>query len=86
MKLVGAKLLTLKLPILMYGILIGLISGLISLCVNAAIIYLINKILMNSYFPIAVNVIYFSSIGLGIVLGFLGSYLSAKKITLFVGE
>lgn len=86
MKLVGAKLITLKLPILLYGILIGLISGLISLCVNAAIIYMIKNLLMNLYFPMAVNLIYIISIGLGIILGFLGSYLSAKKITLFVGE
>ncbi len=86
MKLVGAKLRTLKLPILIYGILIGLLSGLIALGINLLVLFVLKSLLRNLNFPFILNGIYIISLGMGIVLGFIGSHLSAKKITLFIGE
>jgi cell division transport system permease protein len=86
MKLVGAKLRALKFPILIYGILIGLISGLLSLGINFLFLYLLKTLVINLNFPFVINGVYFISIGMGIVLGYLGSYLSAKRITLFIDE
>lgn len=86
MKLVGAKLRTLKLPILIYGFLIGAISGLLSLGFNLLIIMLIKYFIKNLDFPLVLNGIFVISIGLGIILGLLGSYLSAKKINIFIGD
>lgn len=86
MKLVGAKLSTLKLPILIYGIMIGLFAGIITLGINIAILYFIKSLLRNINISFVVHAIYIISISMGIILGFLGSYLSAKKITLAVGE
>jgi cell division transport system permease protein len=85
MKLVGAKLSTIKIPIILNGILIGFIASLISIIIFFLYITYIDKYinllkifnLRNEYYFIGV-------ILLGPFIGFLVSVFSLKKITLKV--
>lgn len=85
MKLVGAKLSTIKIPIILNGILIGFIASLISIIIFFLYITYIDKYinllkifnLRNEYYFIGV-------ILLGPFIGFLVSIFSLKKITLKV--
>lgn len=86
MKLVGAKLRTLKIPILIYGVLIGIISGLLSIFIDYSIFYLLSTMFRSIKMPVNINLFYSVLISLGIVLGFLGSYLSARSISLRISE
>lgn len=84
MKLVGAKLSTIKLPILLNNIFIGIIAGVISI----GIIYLIISFLelnlqsILSYLRLDLIVLLISILLLGPFLGFVTSLISLRKITL----
>lgn len=84
MKLVGAKLSTIKIPIIMYGILVGMISGIIS----SGVIYIVNLLLIailnNLKLSLVIQGSYIISLVIGITLGFAGSYFSSKSITIQV--
>ena len=83
MKLVGAKLSTIKMPIILNGVITGLIASIISIAVYYFIsiqvdqYYLVNKfIAMNKYFYLATLLV------LGPVLSFLVTVYSLRKLTL----
>ncbi len=82
MKLVGAKLSTIKIPILFYGLIVGVIASLI--CVGA--LYILT-VLIGSYYPTIRfdNYVKFINLGfviLGLILGPIGVGLFAKKLSL----
>jgi cell division transport system permease protein len=85
MKLVGAKLITIKLPIVMNGVLIGLLAGLMSyLCFIG-----IGAILKDDFFIISADLItkwqnMMMLFSIGPVLGLLVSLFTLKKIKLKV--
>ncbi|MCH7963555.1 MAG: hypothetical protein IH852_06410 [Bacteroidetes bacterium] len=83
MKLVGAKLSTIKMPIILNGLITGLLASIISIAVYYFIsiqvdqYYLVNKfITANKYFYVATLLI------IGPVLSFLVTVYSLRKITL----
>lgn len=82
MKLVGAKLSTIKIPILFYGFIVGIIASLF--CVGA--LYILT-VLIGSYYPTIRfdNYVKFINLGfilLGLILGPIGVGLFAKKLSL----
>ncbi|MCH8034262.1 MAG: hypothetical protein IH950_10985 [Bacteroidetes bacterium] len=83
MKLVGAKLSTIKMPIILNGLITGLLASIISIAAYYFIsiqvdqYYLVNKfIIANKYFYVATLLI------IGPVLSFLVTVYSLRKITL----
>ncbi len=86
MKLVGAKLSTIKIPILMNGMLMGLFAA--TLCLGSYFIFinLMKKVYYN--LPLSNTNYYFIPfiILLGIVLGFLGSWFSTFKVSLKINK
>ncbi len=82
MKLVGAKLRTIKIPIILNGIVMGIISSLICLGLYFAVMKFVSHIYISKY----IEDEHYYIIGLisllGIIFGFLGSYLSTLKVTL----
>jgi len=82
MKLVGAKLRTIKIPIILNGIVMGIISSIICLGLYFVAMKFISRIYISKY----IESEHYYIIGLisllGIVFGFLGSYLSTLKVTL----
>lgn len=83
MKLVGAKLSTIKMPIILNGVITGLIASIISIAVYYFIsiqvdqYYLVNKfITTNKYFYLATLLV------IGPVLSFLVTVYSLRKLTL----
>lgn len=84
MKLVGAKIFTIKFPLILYGLLVGLISS--TLCI---IIYMVALNLIASVysaFKITEWLIMFNFVILilGVTFGLLGSYLATRNINLKV--
>ena len=82
MKLVGAKLSTLKIPIYITGFLFGLIGAIISLLVMILLTGIIQKFYYNFNF---LNYIYIATLIiaiLGLFFGLLGSYISSRSINL----
>ncbi|MGK9369511.1 cell division protein FtsX [Melioribacter sp. Ez-97] len=82
MKLVGAKLITLKIPIILYGILVGILSSLAALAVVYLSKLLLTEILNNINFVKFINVIYLFILLLGISLGLMGSLISSRRLSL----
>jgi cell division transport system permease protein len=85
MKLVGARLSTIKMPIILNGTLIGLFAGLVSLSVFVLFIFYIdNYIGLQKVFEI--NISFYSMLlaGIGPVVGLLVSIFTLRKVTLKV--
>lgn len=82
MKLVGAKLSTIKVPLLIYGLIIGLTAALICTVMFYSLI-----IALKNYYPTFQfeNYVYFINLGfifLGLIVGPIGVGLFAKKLSL----
>lgn len=86
MKLVGTKLSSIKIPILFYSLLIGLISSIICFAVNYVILNLLTTININLKFSTQFKGIHLITLFLGLMLGLLGSYFSSMKLSLKVSE
>jgi len=84
MKLVGAKLSTIKVPIIFYGILIGIISGIICIGINYILELLLITLLNNIKLSIVFKGNYIIALLTGIILGFIGSYFSSRTISLTI--
>jgi len=82
MKLVGAKLSTIKIPILLNGILMGLLAS--ALCIGLYFLFLSLIAKFYRSFPMRDLTYYLIGIiiTLGILLGFIGSFLSTLRISL----
>ncbi len=86
MKLVGANLKTLKIPIYFYGLLLGILSAIFASGVFYVITIFIKRIYPSMDFKsayIAINVLILM---IGIFLGLTGSFFSAKKINLKINK
>jgi cell division transport system permease protein len=82
MKLVGAKLSAIKLPIVLFSIIIGFISAVLSLIIINFGIFLLNKYIASFNFEF---IIYWANIGIivfGSILGILSSIFSTNTISL----
>lgn len=82
MKLVGAKLATIKIPLLIYGLIVGLIASLLCTAMFYSLI-----IIFKNYYPTFQfeNYVYFINLSfviLGLILGPIGVGLFAKKLSL----
>lgn len=82
MKLVGAKLSTIKVPLLIYGLIVGLIASFICTAMFYSFI-----IVLKNYYPTFQfeNYVYFINLSfviLGLILGPIGVGLFAKKLSL----
>jgi cell division transport system permease protein len=86
MKLVGAKISAIKIPIYIYSVLIGLFSSIICFAINYIILKLLTAININLKFTFDFGVIHIITFIIGVSLGFLGSYFASMKITLNISE
>ncbi|MEJ5350276.1 MAG: permease-like cell division protein FtsX [Melioribacteraceae bacterium] len=84
MKLVGAKLSTIKIPIILYGILIGVISGIICGGINYILELLLITLLNNIKLTMVFESNYIIAFFTGVILGFIGSYFSSRTISLTI--
>ncbi len=82
MKLIGTKLFTIRFPILLNGVLIGLISSTIVVLITITLFYFAQKIYPFLNLGSVLYFIYAAIIILGIVLGFIGSFFATRNITL----
>jgi len=82
MKLVGAKLSTIKFPIIINGILLGIISSLICIILYNIILIVLTKIFISVTFTNILYLFNFLLFLLGVLFGFIGSILSVFKISL----
>ncbi|MBN2571850.1 MAG: hypothetical protein JXA68_06950 [Ignavibacteriales bacterium] len=82
MKLVGAKLSTIKIPIFIQGFIIGIIAGILCFGLYIAIIYILRNLNIivdyDTNFYIITTLIFI----IGIIFGLIGSFLSSLKISL----
>ena len=82
MKLVGAKLSTIKMPVIINGIFIGFLAGIIALGIFLFILsYFGNLIAFNSYFY-SIKIYLLIMVIIGPVLGFLVSTFALRRINL----
>ncbi len=84
MKLVGTKLITLKIPIYLNGIILGLLAALLCIILFNISFYVLTRI----YYSINFNILVFYMNGLilliGLFLGLLGSWLSTRTLNLHI--
>ncbi len=86
MKLVGAKLSTIKIPIIFNGIIMGILSAGICIAIYFLMVHFLSEIYATqiitdeSYFIVGFIVL------VGIVLGFLGSFLSTLNVSLKISK
>jgi len=83
MKLVGAKLSSIKFPIYLFGINLGILASVINMGIFLSIFYMFGRNAFLEQLSDLTKIIYIAIIFIcGITLGFVGSFLSAKNITL----
>jgi len=80
MKLVGAKTISMKIPIVLNGVIIGLISSIICIIINNLILILLTKFYYNLNFLPRMQYINILILVIGILLGLIGSIASSNKI------
>lgn len=86
MKLVGAKLRTIKIPIYFNGIIMGMISATICLSIYYFAINIASKFYNLSIFTFDVKYLIVLVIVLGIFFGFLGSFLATLNVSLKINK
>ncbi len=86
MKLVGAKLRTIKIPIFLNGIVMGIIASIICIILFYFSYSFLSKLYNLSQFKF--NLYYFLAfiVVLGMLLGFLGSYLATLNVSLKINK
>lgn len=86
MKLVGAQISTMKIPLILNGIIIGIISSLICLILFNVISVLLTKVLINLNFTNPIKLMDLIILLIGLALGFIGSFISSLKISQLLEE
>jgi len=84
MKLVGTKTSTIKMPLILNGFVIGLISGVISIIFIDAFFLFIKYFHFNLFFTKTIYIVNLVALILGIFFGVTSSYYSVKNISLRV--
>ena len=86
MDLVGAQTSTMKIPIILNGLLIGIISSLFTLLFYNLTLILLTKVFNNINFINKVQFVNFLIPVIGISLGFIGSFISSFKISQLLND
>ena len=86
MKLVGAKISSMKIPLILNGIIIGIISSLICVILFNVISALLTKVLINLNFTNPIKLMDLIILVIGLALGFIGSFISSLKISHLLEE
>jgi cell division transport system permease protein len=86
MNLVGAEIKTMKIPILLNGILIGVIASVISIVFFQLIFILLTKVYNSVKFIAQIQLLNIIIPVIGIALGFVGSFISSLKISKILEE
>ncbi len=86
MKLVGAQISTMKIPLILNGIIIGIISSLICVILFNVISVLLTKVLINLNFTNQLKLMNIIILLIGLALGFIGSFISSLKISQLLEE
>ncbi|HOI30257.1 MAG TPA: permease-like cell division protein FtsX [Melioribacteraceae bacterium] len=86
MKLVGAKLPAIKIPIILYSVLIGLFSSFICFLINYIILNMLTAINISLKFSLAFGAIHIITFVMGLLLGLLGSYFASNRISLKISD
>ena len=86
MKLVGARISTIKIPLILNGAMIGIIASAICIVIYSLILFLLTKIYNNLKLTELFYLFDFLIILIGFVLGIMGSYISTKGISLKVED
>jgi cell division transport system permease protein len=81
MNLVGAKINTMKIPIVINGLFIGIISSVLTMLLYYLSLILLTKVVNNINLIPLVGVIDFLIPVIGVSLGFIGSFISSLKIS-----
>lgn len=81
MNLVGAQIKTMKIPIVINGLFIGIIASGLTLIIYYLVLILLTKVFNNIKFIPLIGVVDFLIPVIGILLGFIGSYISSRKIS-----
>ncbi|NJD23248.1 MAG: hypothetical protein FIA82_11360 [Melioribacter sp.] len=86
MKLVGAQISTMKIPLILNGIIIGFISSLICILLLSVISILLAKVFINFNFINPIKLMNLIILLIGLALGFIGSFISSLKISRLLEE
>ncbi|PID59280.1 MAG: hypothetical protein CR986_06640 [Ignavibacteriae bacterium] len=86
MKLVGAKLQAIKIPIFLNGIIIGIVAATICLALYLVFLNFVTKFYNITYFEFNETYFYIMLYALGILLGFLGSYFATLNVSLKINK
>jgi cell division transport system permease protein len=86
MKLVGARLRTIKIPIILNGVIMGLIGSGICLALYYLIINFASKVFNMGFIEFDKNYLIAIVVLLGISLGFLGSFLATLNVSLRINK
>ena len=86
MKLVGAQISTMKIPLILNGMIIGIISSIICLILFNVISVLLTQVLINLTFINPIKFMDLIILLIGVILGFVGSFISSLKISQLLEE
>lgn len=87
MKLVGAKISAIKVPIILYGFVVGVVASVLSAAAYYFLIRLGSEFVDFNFFNIFHSVFYYIVLlAIGPIIGLLGSYAASKKISLKINE
>ncbi|PKL83300.1 MAG: hypothetical protein CVV24_05605 [Ignavibacteriae bacterium HGW-Ignavibacteriae-3] len=81
MNLVGAQVKTMKIPIVINGLFIGIIASVLTLIIYYMVLILLTKVFNNIKLIPMIGVVDFLIPVIGVLLGFIGSYISSRKIS-----
>ena len=86
MKLVGAVEKTMKIPIIINGLFIGIIASVFTLLIFHGVVFLLTKIYYNIKFIMYLEFINILIPVIGVLLGFIGSFISSFKLSNLLHE
>ena len=86
MKLVGAVEKTMKIPIIINGLFIGIIASVFTLLIFHGVLFLLTKIYYNIKFIMYLEFINILIPVIGVLLGFIGSFISSFKLSNLLHE
>ncbi|MCX7875456.1 MAG: permease-like cell division protein FtsX [Melioribacteraceae bacterium] len=80
MKLVGSKISSIRIPIILNGFFIGIISSLLSSIIIISVLILLTALINNIRFTERIIILTLINFVIGITLGIIGSFLSSREI------
>lgn len=80
MKLVGSRISSIRIPIILNGFFIGLISSILSLLIIISLSFLLTALINNIRFTEKIIILSLTNFVIGLTLGIIGSFLSSREI------